>query len=127
MGGKLCGNGSSVAGRFDPSSTLAAVSEGAVSVGESVFAVLGSAIAGAVGAALGRIILNFLGSPVRKYFDLRGEVIRRVTEFANVRARWQQTRDGELRVIDIDPNEALYGKEDVRLYEAKRTFRDLAS
>src|SRR5262249_28074311 len=131
MGGELCGNGGFVAGHFDPSSALAAAmsrpSEGVVSMEASLIAVVGSGVAGAVGAALGWIILNFVGRPGGRYFDFLGEVIRRVTEFANVRPRWQQTRDGELRAIDIDPNDMLYEKEDVRLNEAKRTFRDLAS
>jgi len=30
------------------------------------------------------------GGPVRRFFDLRGEVVRRLTEFANVRAKWKE-------------------------------------
>jgi hypothetical protein len=88
---------------------------------------LGSAMGGALGAALGWIASSFVGGPVRRFFDLRGEVIRRLTEFGNVRARWKDIRDdsgassGQVEEMDISE------KEIARLEEAQRVLRDLAS
>jgi hypothetical protein len=49
-----------------------------------------STIGGAVGAAVVWAVSSFVGGPVRRFFDLRGEVVRRLTEFANVRAKWKE-------------------------------------
>jgi len=49
-----------------------------------------STIGGAVGAAVVWPVSSFVGGPVRRFFDLRGEVVRRLTEFANVRAKWKE-------------------------------------
>ena len=93
----------------------------------SVWLALGSAFGGAIGAALGWTISSFIGNPLRKFFDLRGEVIRRLIEFANVPARWKEIADdsgaksGERIEIELAENEIA------RLEEAQRTFRDLAS
>jgi hypothetical protein len=71
--------------------------------------------------------LEFVGRPLRKFFDLRGEVIRRLIEFANVRAHWKELPDssgavsGNLEEIDLSAVDLA------RLEEAQRTFRDLAS
>ena len=54
---------------------------------------------------------------MRRFFDLRGEIIRRPTEFANVRARF-----GGLE--ELGP---ISDQENARLEEAQRTLRDLAS
>ncbi len=37
-------------------------------------------------AAFDWVVLEFVGRPLRRFYDLRGEVIRRLTEFANVGA-----------------------------------------
>jgi hypothetical protein len=70
---------------------------------------------------------SFVGTPIRRFFDLRGEVIRRLVEFANVPARWKEMRDDSGfpagRVQDMD----LSDKENARLEEAQRVLRDLAS
>src|SRR5438128_2462148 len=93
----------------------------------SAWLALGSAFGGAVGAALGWTASSFVGGPVRKFFDLRGEVIRRLTEFANVSARWKEVPDdsgatsGEVHAMDLSD------KEIARLEEAQRVLRDLAS
>ena len=38
-------------------------------------------------------VTSFVGSPVRKFFDLRGETVRRLTEFASVCARYKELPD----------------------------------
>jgi hypothetical protein len=40
-----------------------------------------------------RDVISFVGRPLRKFYDLRGEVFRRLTEFANVRARLREIPD----------------------------------
>ncbi|MBI4275508.1 MAG: hypothetical protein HY659_12505 [Rhizobiales bacterium] len=75
----------------------------------------------------GWIAMEFVGRPVRKFFDLRGEVIRRMTQFANVRARQKEVRDdvgatsGNVELLDLSD------KENARLEEAQSVLRDLAS
>ena len=68
---------------------------GAMMDGSAVLIALGSAVCG----ALGWIASSFVASPVRKFFDLRGEIIRRLTEFANVRAKWKEFPYDPLRMV----------------------------
>jgi predicted DsbA family dithiol-disulfide isomerase len=75
------------------------------------------------GGALGWVTLSFVGAPVRRFLDLRGEVIRRLTEFANVRARWKEVRDRPDQLEEVQLSE----QELARLEEAQRVIRDLAS
>ena len=78
----------------------------------------GSAVLIGFGSAAGGwAVLTFIGGPLRRFFDLRGEIIRRLTEFANVRARF-----GGLE--ELGP---ISDQENARLEEAQRTLRDLAS
>jgi hypothetical protein len=78
---------------------------------------LGSVFCG----ALGWTATSFVGGPVRKFFDLRGEVIRRLIEFGNVGARWKGSRASPNEIMDRSE------KEIARLEDAQRVFRDLAS
>ena len=85
--------------------------------------IIGSAFA----AALGWIILEFVGRPLRKFFDLRGEIIRRLTEFANIRARWKEVPDSSGAISGDREDMGLTDAEIVRLEEAQKALRDLAS
>src|ERR1700683_2958281 len=67
------------------------------------------------------IATSFVGGPVRKCFDLRGEVVRRLTEFGNVGARWKGSRAPPNEIMDRS------AKEIARVEDAQRVFRDLAS
>lgn len=78
-------------------------------------------------AAFAWIILEFVGRPLRKFFDLRGEVIRRLIEFANVRAHWKELPDSSSAVSGNLEEMDLSAVDIARLEEAQRTFRDLAS
>ena len=91
--------------------------------GSAVLIALGSAVC----VALGWGVSSFVGSPVRKFFDLRGEIIRRLTEFANVRARYKVLPDGSLGVGGLEELGQISDPEIARLEEAQRTLRDLAS
>jgi hypothetical protein len=93
----------------------------------SAWLALGSAFGGAIGATLGWTVSSFVGAPVRKFFDLRGEVIRRLTEFANVKARWKEISDdvgatsGQLEDMQLSEVEIT------RLEYAQDVLRDLAA
>ena len=67
------------------------------------------------------VITNFVGSPIRKFFDLRGEVIRRLIEFGNVGASRNEAGPGMVELIDISYEQRA------RLHQAQMVFRDLAS
>jgi hypothetical protein len=78
-------------------------------------------------AAIAWVALEFAGRPLRKFFDLRYEVIRRMAEVDNVRARWREipndsgASSGKVESIDLPETELS------RLHEAQATLRDLAS
>jgi hypothetical protein len=90
---------------------------------ESAIQVIGSFLA----AALGWVVLEFVGRPLRRFYDLRGEVIRRLTEFANVGARLREIPDdsgaasGRFEVLNLSAEEVS------RLENAQAVLRDLAS
>jgi hypothetical protein len=85
--------------------------------------VLGSFAAGVIGW----LVLEFVGRPFRNFFDLRGEVIRTLTEFANLKARWKPARDdsgaesGDMEEMDMSQTELL------RLTKAAAEIRTLAA
>jgi hypothetical protein len=91
--------------------------------GSAVLIALGSAAGGALGATGGWVVSTFVGGPLRKFFDLRGEIIRRFTEFANVRARYKELPNHPGGFEDM----GLSDKEIARLEEVQSTIRDLAS
>ncbi len=89
----------------------------------SALQVIGSFLA----AALGWVVLEFIGRPLRKFFDLRGEIIRRLIEFANIRARWKDIPDSSGAVSGEREALSLSDGEIARLEEAQKMLRDLAS
>src|SRR5437867_2404222 len=84
---------------------------------------IGSLLAGAIGAALGWVALEFVARPIRRFYDLRGEIIRRMAQYANVRARYKEERDEPNRVTELTLSEAEIAKLD----EARHAIRDLAT
>jgi len=66
-------------------------------------------------------VTHFIGKPFLKFRELRGEAIKRMTEFGNVRAQWRETRHGELEQMDIPTSEQQ------RLQQAASIYRELAS
>ena len=90
------------------------------------FSALASLAAGILGAVIGWVALTFAGTPVRKFFDLRGEVIRRLTEFANVKARRKEVSDDADGSVEVERFD-LSDKEIARLEQAQSVFRDLGS
>jgi hypothetical protein len=76
---------------------------------------------GAIGAALAWLLTEFVGRPFRRFFELRGEVSRRLVQFDNVHARARMVDDTRREPTGITEGE------DARLTEAQNTLRDLAS
>jgi hypothetical protein len=70
---------------------------------------------------IGWFATAFVGGPVRRFFDLRGEVIQRSVLYDNVKAVQKEFPDGS-----VTPNE-LSDDEIKRLREAVDVFRDLAA
>ena len=78
-------------------------------------------IFGAIGAFLAWMLTEFVGRPFRRFFDLRADISRRLVQFANVRARTTDLRDGRQELHQLSD------AEQARLTEAENTLRDLAS
>jgi hypothetical protein len=84
---------------------------------------------GFLAAAIGWLTLEFLGRPLRKFFDLRGETVELLTRIANVRAAYTKFHDGfEGGVFRVEPSGLeLTTLELEALASARRDIRILAS
>jgi hypothetical protein len=82
-----------------------------------------SVLGGFFAAAFGWVLMEFVARPARKFFDLRGEIIRRGAQYANVRSEYQKVSDPNtfIKVPNFSPDDAK------KLREAQNAFRDLAS
>ncbi len=76
-----------------------------------------------IAAVVGWLVLEFVGRPFRKFFDLRGEVIYLLTLTANVRAQYKVLRDlpDALEPLDLTEDEVKV------LRQTERSFRDIAA
>jgi hypothetical protein len=72
-------------------------------------------------------VISFVGRPLRKFYDLRGEVFRRLTEFANVGARLREIPDDTGAVSGAFEDLGLPADELPTLKNAQGVLRDLAS
>lgn len=78
-------------------------------------------------AAIGWVTLEFIARPVRRFFDMRGEVIALMIEFANRRPQYKEVADdvgatsGRLETLGLDEDEIK------KLDETKAAYRNLAS
>jgi hypothetical protein len=82
---------------------------------------IGSLVVGAIGAGIGWALTEFVARPIRRFFDLRSEIIRRVAQYNNVPARYKETRDGEKETVPITEDDLA------KLNEAQSVIRDLAT
>jgi hypothetical protein len=80
---------------------------------------IGSLVVGAIGAGIGWALTEFLARPIRKFFDLRGEVIRRMAQYGDIAPRIIEKEGGEVEVVTDE--------ETSRVGEAERVIRDLAA
>ena len=87
---------------------------------------IGSLIVGAIGAGIGWGATEFVARPIRKFYDLRADVIRMVSQYANTRARFHEERrsDGE---ILISENHTLSELDLAKLHEVEDALRALAA
>lgn len=90
----------------------------------SALQVIGSFLAG----AFAWVLLEFVGRPLRNFFDLRAEIIQKLVEFGNVRARFKVARresEGVYEAVQADSD--VTDAELTRLEEAEKSFRNLAA
>ena|SRR6185312_2762030 len=83
----------------------------------------GSLLWGIVGGAIGGVGTDFIRSPFRKFWDLKGEVREKMHLYANVSAKWKTEPDDPNALIEV----GILKAEEERLAEAEKTFRELAS
>ncbi len=93
----------------------------------TAISIAAGAFGGALGATVGWFASAFIGGPIRKFFDLRGETIRRMTEFANIRARYKEVPDDSGAISGDVHTLELSDQEIARLENAQHTLRDLAA
>ncbi len=82
---------------------------------------IGSLIVAAIGAGIGWALTEFVARPIRKFFDLRGEIIRRIAQYANVPARYNDLRNGKKEILPLTEDQLA------KLQEAQGVVRDLAA
>ena len=79
-------------------------------------------------AAIAWVVLEFVGRPIRKFFDLRGEIIQKLVEYGKVQARYNAIEPGRDVPAPYHDNMNDLGEEEIkRLDEAKKCFRELAA
>jgi len=82
-----------------------------------------SVIPAAVATLLTWIGANFVGGPIRKFIDLRGDVIKELAQYANVRARLKEMPSGAI----VEQQPPLTDQEKERSDEAREVLRNLAA
>lgn len=87
----------------------------------TILQTIGSLLAGAIAAGLGWAATEFLARPIRRFYDLRAEIIQKMAEYGNVRARFKQTDNG------VEEYTSLSTQESTRLEEAQRAIRELGA
>lgn len=89
----------------------------------TILQTIGSLLAGAIAAALGWAATEFVARPTRRFYDLRAEIIQKMAQYGNVRARYKETEVD--RVIEETPH--LNPSELAALEEAQLAIRGLAT
>ena len=79
---------------------------------------IGSLIVAAIGAGVGWGLTEFAARPIRRFFDLRGEVIRRLAQYGDIPT---------MRIVDDGSVEDPPEGSDARAREAASVIRDLAA
>jgi len=87
---------------------------------------IGSLIVAAIGAGLGWATTEFVARPLRRFYDLRSETIRRVSKYGNLPARYDERHYADGSVISSE--DVTLSKTDLaKLEEARGELRDLAA
>lgn len=76
-----------------------------------------------VGGIGGWVVTEFVGRPFRKFFDLKGEIIRQMTLIANVKPAYRPNPDKREELL----NNVLSHDETARLRAAESALRELAA
>jgi|SRR4051795_10612651 hypothetical protein len=79
---------------------------------------------GFLAAAIGWLTLEFLGRPLRRFFDLRGEMVELLTRIANVRAAHNDINPLTTELTDQEMEALTKARMDVRALASK--FRAFA-
>jgi hypothetical protein len=90
--------------------------------GETMCGTILTLVGGFVSGAVGWFASAFLTGPLRKFFDLRGEVVRQMARFANALPRWRELPNDPSKLERADPQPSK--EDEARLDEAKKTLRD---
>lgn len=89
------------------------------------------ALSGFLAAAIGWLTLEFLGRPLRRFFDLRGETVELLTRVGNIRAAYSQFDEEVAEGIFTSRRESahieLTSVELDALASARKEIRALAS
>jgi hypothetical protein len=89
----------------------------------TILQTVGSLIVAAIGAGVGWAATEFGARPVRRFYDLRAEIIQKMAQYGNVRAPFKQTQTG-----DVDETmPPLNPEEPALLREGQAVMRDLAA
>jgi len=91
-------------------------------MGIAVLQAIGSFAAGAIAW----VVLEFIGRPLRKFYDLRGETVYRLSKIANVRSLAKTTSSEPSPSGEVQ-YDRLSEPEMADLADAIKTVRDLAS
>ena len=92
-------------------------------MGIAVLQAIGSFAAGAIAW----VVLEFVGRPLRKFYDLRGETVYRLSKIANVRSLAKTTSSEPSPSGGEVQYDRLSDPEMADLADAIKTVRDLAS
>jgi hypothetical protein len=87
---------------------------------------IGSLVVGAIGAGVAWGVTEFLARPIRKFFDLRFDAVRTISQYGNLRARYNERRLAN-DVIETSEDHTLSEAESARLHEAEVALRALAA
>jgi hypothetical protein len=89
----------------------------------TILQTVGSLIVAAIGAGLGWAATEFLARPIRRFYDLRAEIIQKMAQYDNVRASFKQTQTGDVEetMPPLNPEELAL------LREGQAVMRDLAA
>lgn len=89
----------------------------------AILGFFGGALGGFITGAIGALATDFLRTPVRAFFDLRGEVRQNMHEFANVHAKWKASKDEPDALIEV----GISDEDEERLRTGQKVFRELAA
>jgi hypothetical protein len=92
-----------------------------------ILATMGSLIVGAIGGGIGWGATEFVARPIRKFFDLRADAIRMVSQYGNLRARFHEMQRSDDEIVVTEEDLTLSETDIAKLHEADVALRTLAA